>query len=145
MIEPGFFETLGSKIVRGRAIGEEDTSRTRIVAVINEAFERRFFKGQNPIGQHFGINKIKYSGKYEIVGVARDIRYMTYDYREPVRPMFWLSETQTTDYDEVNFKNGESFSHLLYNIVIWGPLNPKGMEEQVRKALAIGERCNARQ
>ena len=58
---PGFFETIGAKIVLGRPITEQDTAATRKVAVINEAFARRFFKGQNPIGQHFGPDKIKYS------------------------------------------------------------------------------------
>ena len=45
----------------GRPITEEDTAATRKVAVVNEAFAKRFFKGQNPIGQHFGPDKIKYS------------------------------------------------------------------------------------
>ena len=32
----------------------DDTEATPNVAVVNEAFVRRFFKDQNPIGQHFG-------------------------------------------------------------------------------------------
>ena len=79
---PGFFETIGAKIVLGRPITEEDTATTRKVAVVNEAFAKRFFKDQNPIGQHFGPGKIKYSATYEIVGVVNDMRYMTYDYKE---------------------------------------------------------------
>jgi putative ABC transport system permease protein len=132
----GFFETVGAKIVLGRAFTDEDTATTRNVAVINEAFAKRFFKGQNPIGQHFGINRVKYAGSYEIVGVARDMRYMTYDYKDPVRPMFWVPETQTVQYDDPQFVEGEKWSHYLYNIVIWAPGNPPGMEERVRKALA---------
>jgi hypothetical protein len=62
------------------------------VAVVNEAFAKRFFKGQNPIGQHFGPLKLKYPSTYEIVGVVRDMRYITYDYKEPVKPMYWLPE-----------------------------------------------------
>ena len=54
--------------------------------MINEAFAKRFFKDQNPIGQHFGPDKIKYSATYEIVGVVRDMRYMTYDYKDPDPP-----------------------------------------------------------
>jgi predicted permease len=135
-VMPGFFETIGAKIVQGRAIAEEDTPTTRKVAVVNEAFARRFFKGQNPIGQHFGPDKIKYSSTYEIVGVSRDMRYMTYDYKDPIRPMFWVSETQTVDYDDPAFRSGEIWSHYLYNIVIWAPGNPPGMEDRVRKALA---------
>jgi predicted permease len=135
-VMPGFFETLGARIVQGRAIGDEDTPITRSVAVVNEAFVRRFFKHQNPIGQHFGIDRIQYSRSYEIVGVVRDMRYMTWNYKEPVRPMFWVPETQNLKYDDPQFAVGELFSHFLYNIVIWAPGNPPGVETEVRKALA---------
>jgi predicted permease len=133
---PGFFETIGAKIVLGRAITEEDTDATRKVAVINEAFAKRFFKNQNPIGQHFGPDKLKYSSTYEIVGVVRDMRYMTYDYKDPIGPMFWLPEAQTVQWDDPAYRAGDIWSHFLYNIVIWAPGNPPGMEEKVRKALA---------
>jgi putative ABC transport system permease protein len=135
-VMPEFFETLGTKIVLGRPIKEEDTASTRKVAVINEAFARKFFKGQNPIGQHFGPGKIKYSSTYEIVGVVRDMRYMTYDYKDPVGAMYWLPEAQTVQWDDPAYQSGEIWSHYLYNIVIWAPGNPPGMEERVRKALA---------
>jgi putative ABC transport system permease protein len=133
---PGFFETIGAKMVLGRSITEEDTDATRKVAVINEAFAKRFFKNQNPIGQHFGPGKIKYSGTYEIVGVVKDMRYMTYDYKDPIRPMYWLPETQTVPYEDPDWKSGEIWSHYLFNIVIWAPGNPPGIEEKVRKTLA---------
>ena len=135
-VMPGFFETIGAKVVLGRPINEDDTDATRKVAVINEAFAKKFFKGENPIGQHFGPDKIKYSATYEIVGVIRDIRYMTYDYKEAVRPMFWVPEAQTVQYDETAWRSGEIWSHYLYNIVIWAPGNPPGLEERVRKVLA---------
>ena len=64
------------------------------------------------------------------------MRYMTWDYKDPIRPMFWLPEAQTAQYDDPAFTSGEIWSHYLYNIVIWAPGNPPGMEEQVRKALA---------
>ena len=135
-VTPGFFETLGAKMATGRPITEDDTATTRKIAVVNEAFAKRFFKNQNPIGQHFGPDKIKYSGTYEIVGVVKDMRYMTYDYKDPIRPMFWLPEAQTVQYDDPAYTSGEIWSHYLYNIVIWAPGNPPGMEERVRKALA---------
>ena len=78
-VMPGFFETIGAKIVLGRPITEQDTAATRKVAVVNQAFAKRFFKDQNPIGQHFGIDKIKYSATFEIVGVTR--RHAVYDLR----------------------------------------------------------------
>jgi predicted permease len=138
-VMPGFFETIGSKIVQGRSIEEQDTSTTRPIAVVNEAFVRRFFKDQNPIGQHFGMNRIQYASTFEIVGVVRDIRYMTYDYKEPIYPMFWLPETQSVKYDDPQFNTFDLFSHFLYNIVIWAPGNPPGVENEVRKAIASVE------
>lgn len=133
---PDFFETIGAKILLGRSITDEDTDATRKVAVVNEAFAKRFFKDQNPIGQHFGPDKIKYSNMFEIVGVVRDMRYMTYDYKDPIRPMYWLSEAQTVQYDDPAYTSGEIWSHYLYNIAIWAPGDPPGMEDRVRKALA---------
>jgi predicted permease len=134
-VMPGFFECIGTKIVRGRAIEEQDTATTRPIAVVNEAFVRRFFKHQNPIGQHFGVNRIQYATKFEIVGVARDIRYTTWDYKDPIRPMFWLPETQSVKYDDPQFNAFDLFSHFLYDIVIWAP-GPPGIEAEVRKAIA---------
>jgi putative ABC transport system permease protein len=134
-VMPGFFETLGTKMALGRPITEDDTATTRKVAVINEAFAKRFFKNQNPIGEHFGPDKIKYASTFEIVGVVKDMRYMTYDYKDPVRPMFWIPEAQTVEYDDPAYRSGEIWSHYLYNIVIWAPGDPPGMEERVRKAL----------
>lgn len=135
-VMPGFFEALDAKILLGRSITEDDTATTRNVAVINDAFAKKFFKDQNPIGQHFGIDRVKYSTTYEIVGVTQDIRYMTYDYKKPVGPMFWVPEAQTAQYDDPAFRAGELWSHYLYNIVIWAPSDPPGIEDHVRKALA---------
>ncbi len=135
-VMPGFFETIGAKIVLGRPITDQDTAATRKVAVVNQAFAKRFFKGENPIGRHFGMDKIKYSSTFEIVGVTNDVRYMTYEYKKPVRPMFWLPEAQTVRYDDPAYVSGEIWSHYLYNIVLWAPGNPPRIEERVRKALA---------
>ena len=84
----------------------------------------QFFKGKNPIGYHFGTNRIRYSTLYEIVGVIKDIRYMTYDYKNPIRPMFWVPEAQTVQYDDPAFESGETRSHYLYNICDLGTGRP---------------------
>jgi putative ABC transport system permease protein len=134
-VMPGFFETIGAKMVLGRPVTEDDTATTRKVAVINEAFAKRFFKDKNPVGEHFGIDKIQYATTFEIVGVTKDMRYLTYDYKDPIHPMFWLPEAQTVQYDDPAYLSGEIWSHYLYNIVLWAPGNPPGLEERVRKAL----------
>ena len=135
-VMPGFFEIIGAKLMLGRPITENDTAATRKVAVVNQSFAKRFFKGENPIGRHFGPDKIKYSAAYEIVGVTNDVRYMTWGMKEPVRPMFWVPETQTVQWDDPAYQSGEIWSHYLYNIVLWAPGSQTAIEEHVRKALA---------
>jgi putative ABC transport system permease protein len=135
-VMPGFFEIVNAKIMLGRPIADQDTAATRKVAVVNQAFVKKFFKDRNPIGQHFGIDKMKYSATFEIVGVTNDMRYLTYGYKRPVRPMFWVPEAQTVQYDDPAFTSGELWSHYLYNIVIWAPGAQPALEENVRKVLA---------
>ena len=135
-VMPGFFDTVGAKMILGRDFSDADTGATRNVAVVNEAFAKRFFKDQNPIGQHFGENKLKYAGTFEIVGVVRDMRYMTWGLKEPIRPMYYLSETQSVKYDDPADTGFDAGSHFLSNIVIWAPGDPPGMEDKVRKAIA---------
>jgi ABC-type antimicrobial peptide transport system permease subunit len=53
--------------------------------------------------------------------------------------MFWLPETQSVKYDDPQFNTFDLFSHFLYNIVIWAPGNPPGVENEVRKAIASVE------
>lgn len=131
---PGFFRTLGNPILIGRSIAEEDTAATQRVAVINEAFAKKFFPGVNPIGRHFGSGKMKYAGMYTVVGVAADMRYLTWGLREPARPMFYVPEAQTGNYDPGDMTD-EITTHYLNNIVLWVPGNQQGLEEEVRKAL----------
>ncbi|MGA8530366.1 MAG: ABC transporter permease [Acidobacteriaceae bacterium] len=130
-----YFETLGNRIVMGRPIIEDDGPTTQKVAVINEAFAKKFFKGQNPIGQHFGPNKMKYAGMFTVVGVAADMRYMAYDFDKPVGPMFYLPEAQTAHFDEAQLNSGDVWSHYLYNVVLWAPGHPVNLQAQVKKAL----------
>jgi hypothetical protein len=122
-------------MVTGRPVTEDDTAKTRNVAVINEAFAKRFFKGENPIGRHFGPGETKYSGMFEVVGVDADMRYLTYGLKDPNRPMFFLPQAQSTRFATPSENAGEIWSHYLYNVVLWAPGNPQNLEAQVRRAL----------
>jgi predicted permease len=134
-ITPNFFSTLGNRVVTGRPITEQDTEATPKVAVVNEAFAKKFFKGENPIGRHFGENEMSHAGDYEIVGVAKDMRYMIYNLHQPPKAMFFLPERQHTKFEKPGQITGELWSHYLYTIVIWVPGKPAGLEAEVRKAL----------
>ncbi len=135
-VTPGFFTALGNHIVRGRAVDEHDTATAPRVAVVNEAFARKFFKGQDPIGRHFGQDEASHEGDYDVVGVAADMRYSSYDPSGPAPAMFFLPETQSVVMARSNDEDTQIGSHYLYNIVLWAPGQPAGLESQLRRALA---------
>ena len=135
-VTPGFFATLGNPIVMGRPITEQDTATSTQVAVVNEAFAKKFFKGENPIGQHFGLNEMSHAGDYEVVGVAADMRYLTYDFKEPDREMFFLPAVQHTRYTKEVDIAGEQGAHYLTDLVLSVSGKPDHLEAQVRSALS---------
>ena len=65
-VMPSFFETIGDRIVMGRPIVDADNATARRVAVINEAFAKKFFRDENPIGRHFGPAAGRNASLYEI-------------------------------------------------------------------------------
>jgi macrolide transport system ATP-binding/permease protein len=73
-VSPGFLESIGVPIVRGRDISDQDTENTQTVAIVNQEFVRRFYPSEDPIGRHFGIDLPQFSGSFEIVGVFRDFK-----------------------------------------------------------------------
>jgi putative ABC transport system permease protein len=129
-VTPGFFETMGDRIVMGRLITDEDSASTRPVAVINESFAKRFFGRENPIGRHFGPAPRKNAGMYEIVGVASDV-----DFGNGPQPMYFLPEAQSTNLLEAEAEEREVLSHYLASVIIWAPGNQPGLQAQVMKAL----------
>jgi predicted permease len=108
----GYFDVVGNPILRGRGITEQDTAESRHVAVVNEAFARRFFGDQDAIGKHFGRLESQSSRLYEIVGVAKDARYLTFNLEKPVNPIFFLPVVQH------DVPDNDPGSHYLQDIVI---------------------------
>jgi hypothetical protein len=107
-----FFDVVGNPIVRGRGITAQDTPTSRHVAVVNQAFARKFFKEEDPIGKYFGRRENRSSRLYEIVGVARDARYLTSKLAKPVDPLYFLPEAQH------DLPESDPGSHFLHDIVI---------------------------
>jgi len=135
-ITPGFFDTLGARMLTGRPITDEDNSSTRPVAVVNEAFARKFFGKQNPIGQHFGPQVRKNAGTYEIVGVVHNIHYVTWGFKDPARPMYYIPEAQTVHFAEADTQSYEIWSQNLYNLILWAPGHPPNLAARIKSALA---------
>lgn len=134
-VTPGFFQTLQVPMVMGRPIAEQDNPGSPLVAVINQAFAQKFFKGENPLGRHFGSGDIKRAGDYEVVGVVPDIRYLVSD-RDTIRAMYFLPENQSLHLTKPEEIVGEARSHYMDNIVLWAPGSPPDLQAQVNRALA---------
>jgi predicted permease len=133
-VSDGYFDTIGTKIVQGRAITEQDVPGSQRVAVVNQTFARHFFKNESPIGKHFGDLDMKYAGTFQIVGVTEDT-----EYREPTRkipPMFFLPARQKMAYENPRYIAFEDSSHYLNAVELRTFGNVLDLEPRVRNALA---------
>ncbi len=140
-VGPGYLEAMGQTLVRGRGIAAQDTADTQKVAVVDEAFVRRFFKsGEDPIGTHFGITDVKNSGTYQIVGIVH-----TANYTDPSGhwrpPLFFVALAQHVHYDEPMAQMIETRTHMIESVVLQMRSRPDfggvgAMEPQIRQALA---------
>jgi predicted permease len=73
---PGWFETMGIPLRSGRDFSDRDRVGSLPVAIVNEAFVRRYLSGHQPIGQMLRVDSAD-GPRYEIVGVAADAVYTT--------------------------------------------------------------------
>jgi predicted permease len=128
-VTAGFLEVIGTPIVKGRGISEQDTAASRKVAVINEAFARKFFRGEDPIGRHFGP-KPEANREFEVVGIAKDARIVADRPEGPIGAFFFLPEAQA-DYSQHNIG-----SLFLSDIVIRTKPGAGLDSARVRQAMA---------
>ncbi|HEY6372592.1 MAG TPA: ABC transporter permease [Candidatus Sulfotelmatobacter sp.] len=133
-VSPRFFETVGQPVVRGRGFTEQDTATSRMVAVVNQAFVKKFFPHEDPIGHHFGTFEQKYAADYEIVGIVADAKYN--NPREPMRPMYFRPMTQlNTTIKEHSFITAESRSLFPNSITLRFAGDAASLEPIVRRTL----------
>jgi predicted permease len=125
-VGPRYFETIGTRLVRGRPIDEHDTPAAQHVAVVNETFARRFFPNEDPIGQHFGMRDVSHSGDFKIVGIVENAKYQ--DTRGPAYATFFLPLLQTPP--------GESVRGWVSAIELHVAGRPQNIEPAVREAIA---------
>jgi predicted permease len=136
-VNPGYLETLGQHIVRGRSITAQDTATTQSIVVVNEAFVKRFFKpGEEPLGAHFGLDLPQYSNTFEIVGIVRDAKYQDPASTEPTRPIFFVPLAQRTHYDAALMQSIDDSTHYIEGAVLKLHGSMEGLESEVRHVLS---------
>ena len=119
-----YFETIGTRLVRGRFIDESDTPTSRHVAVISEAFARKYFSNEEALGQHFGIGDASHAEDYEIVGIVEDAKYN--EPREPVYVRAFLALLQAR----------ENNSNIFHDIQLLVAGSMQNLEPVIRRTLA---------
>jgi predicted permease len=71
IVSPGYFSTLRIPIVAGRGFADSDNAGAPEVAIVNEAFAKRFWPGRDPIGRQFRTG----SAVRTVVGIAKTGKY----------------------------------------------------------------------
>ena len=128
------------KLVRGRHFSAADNESSENVAVVNEAFVRRFFKSdEDPLDQHFGLDLPENVNTYRIVGIVRDAKFAGFQLDRPARPMFYVPLAQTVDYANPLMKRLEFQSHFVRGLLLVTDLPPATLEPELKRALAAAD------
>ena len=74
MVQPSYFRTVGTPVIRGREFTEADSANAPKVAIVNELFATKIWPGQNPLGKSFRTDKN--GPPIQVVGVTRTGKYL---------------------------------------------------------------------
>jgi predicted permease len=133
-VGPDYFETVGTRLVRGRYLDERDTPSSRHVAVINETFARKYFPDGDPLGKHFGLGDAPHAGDYEIVGVVGDAKYA--DARDEAYPTFFRPLLQMEKFKDPADQSSEARSNWIHDIELRVAGRPQNLQPLIRETLA---------
>jgi predicted permease len=134
-VSASFFDTIATRVRSGRGFDQRDQPGGRRVAVVNDAFARRFFNAADPVGQTVGLGDVSHAGDYEIIGVVDDVKFAGARERE-VRPMLFLPSFQTVEYSDASQRNVQARATLPRTLIVHTEPNARDVEAGVRRALA---------
>ena len=95
-----FFETIGTRLLGGRLLSEEDVAGSRKVAVVNQTLASKYFPGESPIGRQIKLVQLEkaptpvLSPWFEIIGVVSDVK--NNGVRQAVLPEAYVSYSFTS-------------------------------------------------
>ena len=139
-VSADYLQHLGVTLVGGRHFSAADNETAENVAVVNEAFVRRFFKpGEDPLDQHFGLNLPENVNSLRIVGVIGDARFAPFQLDRPMGPMFFVPLAQTVDYASEEMARIETSSHYVGGLLLVTDVAPGALEPQVARVLAAAD------
>jgi predicted permease len=132
-----YLQHLGVPVLRGRYFTEADNETTAPVAVVNQAFVKRFFKNdEDPLDHHFGLDLEELSGTFRIVGVVADAKFAGFALSKPARPMFYVPTTQYAKYENALMATFEARTHNPGGILLVTKVPTGKLEPSVTQALS---------
>jgi putative ABC transport system permease protein len=117
-VSPAYFRAMGIRVLKGRSPQETDVVGGARVVVVNEAFARRVFPGEDPIGRRIGIDDGPQAWR-EIVGVVADVKQTSLD-----------GETRQHMYEPLSQAPSPWLSFVLRTTV-----EPAGLAAAARRAI----------
>ena len=106
VVSSGYFDSMGIRLLRGRAFDERDAAPAVDVAIVNKTMAERLWPNQNPIGSHVVIEPAtKVVQRVEVVGVVGDVKHYGLDSpatmdlyvpfaQLPERNVIWITNNQ---------------------------------------------------
>jgi predicted permease len=136
-VSANYLQNFGMPILRGRAFTAADNETTAPVAIVNQAFVKRFFKSdEDPLEQHFGLDMPQYASTFSIVGVVHDAKFAGWGLSRPARPMFYVPLAQNVAYHDELMKRLELRSHFIGGIMLVTNMPPGALEPLLTRVLA---------
>jgi predicted permease len=136
-VSANYLQNFGMTMLRGRVFTAADNETSEPVAIVNEAFVKRFFRSvEDPIGQHFGLDLPENVNTFRIVGIVRDAKFAGWGLNRPARPMFYVPLTQNVDYKNALMKRIELQSHFIGGLMLVTSAPPSVLEPLIRATLS---------
>jgi predicted permease len=132
-VGPHYFETIGTKVLRGRGIDERDRPGARHAVVVNERLAKKYFPNQEPIGQHLGFGGAQHASDYEIVGIVEDAKYQ--DAYGPAYPTVFVPLFQGVKYEKQAMQSVETRANYFGDIELLIAGQPENLERAIRTTL----------
>ena len=133
-ISAHYFDTVGTRLLRGREFDERDTATSHHVAVVDQAFVNLFLPNEDPIGKHFGIQTEAHSRDYEIVGLVENAQYD--DPKYVGAPTFFFPLLQKETYEDTAEDLEQLDSAYVNSIELHVAGRPEDFMDPLRVALA---------
>ncbi len=135
-VSTDYLQNFGVSLLRGRYFNPGDNPATANVAIVNEAFVKRFFKrGEDPLGQHFGLDVPEAASTFRIIGIVRDAKFAGFSLSRPARPMFYAPLEQNVAYQNPIMKRIDLQSHFVEGMMLVTKTSPGVLEPLIKRIL----------